>query len=92
MVRDEMQNAGFGNLALNPIFAQILGTMVPPKFSGLADDWQQFAKEWQEYVRVLGTIAVGGELPDVLLLQALKGCLDDATKKELQKLMEQNPV
>ena len=91
MVRDETQALGFGNMAMNPILVQILGAMGQPKFSRKSDDWQQFAKDWQEYIRVLATLAPGGEVPDVILLQALKGCLDEATKNELQKLLERDP-
>ena len=91
MVRDESQ-AGFGNLAVNPILGQILGAMVRPHFSGRVEDWQQFAKDWLEYVKVLTSmVPPGQEMPDILLLQALKGCLDEITRQELQKLMEENP-
>ena len=77
---------------MNPVLLQILGNISQPKFTGKSDDWEQFAKDWQEYIRVISTLVPGGSLPDVLLLQVLKGCLDEATKKELQKTLEGNPL
>ena len=91
MVRDESQGPLFGQMAMNPILMSILGQMGQPKFSGNRDDWPQFAKDWQEYVRILTSFMPGGGFPDVLLLQALKGCVDEATKRELQRLMEKDP-
>ena len=89
MVRDEMDVKG--NLFMNPLLVQILGGLQKPKFSGKVDDWPQFFKEWQEYVRVLSSMVPGEGIPDVLLLQILKACLDEQTKRELQQKWNKIP-
>ena len=87
MVNDD--NVG-GNVLLNPLLSQIVGQLSKPKFGGKVDDWPQFYKDWTEYVRILRSL-MPNQLPDCILLQALKGCLDENTKKELQRKKEANP-
>ena len=59
-----------------------------PKFSGKAHEWQQFGREWEQFMRLQDSL---GDTPDETKLALLKTCLDETTQKDLQRRMELNP-
>jgi len=75
---------GMFNPMLNNLFTQLKA----PQFTGKAEDWQNFKKEWLKYLNLLKSSTPGGQLPDNVLLQALKSSLDTQTQRILVKREE----
>jgi hypothetical protein len=68
----------------------MVNQMKMPEFSGNESDFADFAREWQQYVRIMcpgGASSVG----DALLLGLLKKALDHASRQRLISSMEANP-
>ena len=76
---------------MNPLVIGLLSQCRPPKFGGNVEDWQQFRRDWAGYIQILQLTAPGEELPDTLLLQALKQSLDEETQRDLQRRKERDP-
>ena len=77
-----------GPVMNNPLLTGMLSHCRPPRFGGKAEDWQQFRRDWLEYVKMLQWTAPGQDLPDALLLQALKQNLDEETQRDLRRKKE----
>ena len=53
--------------------------------------WEEFERKWTEKLdMVKGLVNNGGPLPDTLLFESLKLCLDDADKVMMQRMKEEN--
>ena len=65
----------------NPVSQQVLRNLIPPKFSGRFQEWPDFVREWERYLRKL---SMGQEINNVLKLELLEGCLDDVNQKFLR--------
>ena len=65
----------------NPVSQQVLRNLIPPKFSGRFQEWPDFVKEWERYLRKL---SMGQEINNILKLELLEGCLDDVNQKFLR--------
>ena len=74
--------------AYDPAIGKVLGDMGKPKFSGKAEDWQKFKMGWERHVAILTESSPSKNLPDLILLEALKGSLDPHTQKLLEKGQE----
>ena len=55
-----------------------LSQLSKPKFSGKAHEWQQFGKEWEQFLRLQESL---GSTPDETKLAMLKTCVDETTQK-----------
>ena len=53
--------------------------------------WTTFAKKWEQHMHVLLACNRGNPIPDMLLLQYLKQCLDASDQLLLENLLERNP-
>ena len=54
--------------------------------------WITFAKAWQQHMVMVVACNRGQQLPDMLLLQYFKQCLDTADQTLLEDMLEQNPT
>jgi hypothetical protein len=61
-----------------------------PQFSGDDADWSSFERDWEEHVGSL-LAALGGQVPDALLMLELEKVLDPANLMILQSRKEANP-
>ena len=87
MVRSEMPGArvnvihtgGAGIIGMaNPILAEALKSTRVPKFSGKAEDFGEFEKQWKMHLKLMHG-ASGGYLTDDAVLLTLKQYLDEAS-------------
>ena len=53
--------------------------------------WKHFAKEWDQHLTFVRLFNRGLEIPDILLLEILRTCLDETDQKFLQLKLDQNP-
>ena len=60
------------------------------KFSGKAEDFPEFEKQWKAYLKILITQNNGNMVPDDIVLANLAGFLDAASADWLQARMEQD--
>ena len=93
MVNDdtsEVRGGGDKSL-LQPVLAQLFTQYEKPIFKGHVEDWPNFQKSWEEYHDFIASLHPSGVLPESLRLQLLKASLDENSKKELRRKMEENP-
>ena len=62
----------------NPLVSEALRASRVRKFSGKAEDFEDFEREWQFHLKLMHG-ASQGELPDAVVLITLKNYLDDAS-------------
>ena len=76
---------------INPLMLGIHGQrpQLTDKFKG---GWITFAKAWQQHLIMVVACNRGQQLPDMLLLQYFKQCLDTADQTLLEDMLEQNPT
>ena len=75
--------------ALPRVLADLLSNRTKPKFSGLATDWGEFAKEWGRYQDMLVQVS-GGPVSEAILLDLLTESLDRASKLRLEEARDNN--
>ena len=83
--------AGVGVVGMaNPIMTEALRSSLVQKFSGRAEDFGEFEKQWKLHLRLMYG-ASGGVLPDEAVLLTLKKYLDDASATVLVGKMGLDP-
>ena len=83
MMRWDTESAAERARGLNSLVYNVLASRSAPLFSGEETDWQEFSREWAEYVSLLKE-SEGGALPDVFLFDLLRMCVDPATRNRLR--------
>jgi len=86
-----MATAMFMNMTAmnNPLLSQVIMESSRPKFSGSADNFSEFRRQWGEYSQLIKDTypAIGNPQ----LLTIFKTCLDNATALQLQREIRLNP-
>ena len=73
----------------NPLMSQIVMGASQPKFRGTAENFPEFRRKWQEYLRLVkSSYPVLGKGPN---LNLLKACLDSASCIRFQRELDDNP-
>ena len=62
----------------NPIMSEALRNSRVPRFSGRAEDFEDFERQWNFHLRLMSE-ASNGVLPNSVVLMAVKNYLDDAS-------------
>ena len=75
---------------IEQIGVQLFNNTTKPRFSGESRDWQNFARDWEEYLALVKQIVPQG-FSEEILLRTLQGCLDEGTVLELQLMKSQTP-
>ena len=70
---------------------KLVSKMPAPVFSGREADWADFAREWKRYLQILCPDGMERAQADMLVLEALRGSLDPASRKMLLSALETDP-
>ena len=70
----------------NPMLSEALRASKVRKFSGRAEDFEDFEREWNFHLKLMHQ-ASSGMLPDTVVLMTLKGYLDEASAARLNGRM-----
>ena len=63
----------------NPVTQQLVKNIVPPKFTGRAQDWANFVQDWERYLRKLSVCVPN--LDNRVKLELWEGVLDESSLK-----------
>ena len=83
-------DAGGRSSGARHLFNQAVKGDAVPRFSGNYADWQDFARKWQHYLKMVHADGTG-PLPEALVLNALEGRLDRASAALLATRRMENP-
>ena len=67
-----------------------LQTQKPTLLNKYKGGWNTFAKEWRQFLQTM-MVNVGKTVPDNLVLQTMKTCLDKTDQLLLENHLERNP-
>ena len=73
----------------NPLMSQLVLGASQPKFKGTVENFPEFKRQWNEYMRTIKSSfpALAGSQ----LVNLLKACLDAASVLQLRRELEDNP-
>ena len=74
----------------HPMIAQAMRAAKIKKFSGKAEDFEQFRSDWELHLQILHS-SVGGTLPDLPVLGTLLVYLDNASSTRLRAKLRSGP-
>ena len=72
------QNGGGFMGFTNPLISEALKNSRVKKFSGRAEDFEEFERQWNFHLKLMAS-ASQGDLPDALVLMTIKNFIDDAS-------------